>query len=591
MLDQTGLRDRAGDPVGTLSGGNRQRVNVAVGLLAGPDVLLLDEPSAALDPRQRARLWEFVGGLARAGTTVVYATHDIAEAERHADRVLVLADGELLFWGTPRGARGGHGRPRRRRLRGGLRRLPARAGASDRAELRCAGCCSRTCASCAARRSCSALLVAYPVLVALLVGVGLSSGPVQAARRLREPRPAGRGHDRAWAAAGSTPPSYAARLFEAVEPVRVRTRAEAIAKVRSGEVLGALVIPADAIDRLQSTLTLGGGAPRRRSRCTTPRRTRSSAATCSRRSAPRWQTRTARCRRRCCARRSRYLDLVVAGGTLDLPLAGDGGHPRPAPGADDHRGGHGRPAGRRAGARRARSGRALRPPGRGQPRPLPAHPGARSARRCACASAPSSGSGTALDVFGAEVAVTLSLMVVALLLAAGMLALEREEHAFGRLVRGLVSRTGLLVEKVGLAALCALGAGRGDARRARALPRPRLVARAGLAASRSPSPRRPSARSGVAIGALAARCAPPRCSPSCSPCPWPRWRSSPPAPWAPALRRRPRRVGACSPSSRRSPPWTPRWAAAAALAVPLLHLAALALGFTALARVALRRFG
>jgi ABC-2 type transport system ATP-binding protein len=101
MLEQTGLGDRAHDPVGTLSGGNRQRVNVAVGLLAGPDVLLLDEPSAALDPRQRARLWDFVGGLARAGTTVVYATHDIAEAERHADRVLVLADGELLFWGTP----------------------------------------------------------------------------------------------------------------------------------------------------------------------------------------------------------------------------------------------------------------------------------------------------------------------------------------------------------------------------------------------------------------------------------------------------------------------------------------------------------
>ena len=58
-------------------------------------------------------------------------------------------------------------------------------------------------------------------------------------------------------------------------------------------------------------------------------------------------------------------------------------------------------------------------------------------------------------MFGVEVAVVLSLMVVTLLLAAGMLALEREEHAFGRLVRGLVSRTTLLVEKIGLAALCA----------------------------------------------------------------------------------------------------------------------------------------
>jgi ABC-2 type transport system ATP-binding protein len=101
MLEQTGLRDRAGDELGTLSGGNRQRVNIAVGLLADPPVLLLDEPSSALDPRQRERLWEFILGLARGGTTVVFSTHDVGEAERYADRVLVLADGELLFAGTP----------------------------------------------------------------------------------------------------------------------------------------------------------------------------------------------------------------------------------------------------------------------------------------------------------------------------------------------------------------------------------------------------------------------------------------------------------------------------------------------------------
>src|SRR4051812_28360081 len=101
MLEQTGLGDRAGDELGTLSGGNRQRVNIAVGLLAGPDVLLLDEPSSSLDPRQRERLWGFVGGLAREGTTVVFTTHNVGEAERYADRVLVLADGELLFEGTP----------------------------------------------------------------------------------------------------------------------------------------------------------------------------------------------------------------------------------------------------------------------------------------------------------------------------------------------------------------------------------------------------------------------------------------------------------------------------------------------------------
>jgi ABC-2 type transport system ATP-binding protein len=102
MLDQTGLRDRADDPVGTLSGGNQQRVNNAVGLLGEPRLLLLDEPSSSLDPRQRERLWEFVATLAREdSTTVVYTTHNVAEAERHADRLLVLADGELLFTGTP----------------------------------------------------------------------------------------------------------------------------------------------------------------------------------------------------------------------------------------------------------------------------------------------------------------------------------------------------------------------------------------------------------------------------------------------------------------------------------------------------------
>jgi ABC-2 type transport system ATP-binding protein len=102
MLAQADLDDRADDEVATLSGGNRQRVNIAVGLIADPAVLLLDEPSTALDPRQRERLWEFVGGLTERGTSIVYSTHIVQEAERYADRVLVLADGELIFTGTPR---------------------------------------------------------------------------------------------------------------------------------------------------------------------------------------------------------------------------------------------------------------------------------------------------------------------------------------------------------------------------------------------------------------------------------------------------------------------------------------------------------
>jgi ABC-2 type transport system ATP-binding protein len=105
MLELTGLGERRGDVVARLSGGNQQRVNIAIGLLARPVVLLLDEPSVGLDPRQRARLWEFISGLAGAGTTVVFSTHDIQEAERYGERLLVLADGEALFDGPPAGLR------------------------------------------------------------------------------------------------------------------------------------------------------------------------------------------------------------------------------------------------------------------------------------------------------------------------------------------------------------------------------------------------------------------------------------------------------------------------------------------------------
>jgi ABC-2 type transport system ATP-binding protein len=101
MLDQTGLADRADERVGRLSGGNRQRVNVALGLLADPPVILLDEPSSSLDPGQRERLWGFIGGLAGRGTSVVFSTHMVAEARRYAQRLLVLNEGMLLFDGAP----------------------------------------------------------------------------------------------------------------------------------------------------------------------------------------------------------------------------------------------------------------------------------------------------------------------------------------------------------------------------------------------------------------------------------------------------------------------------------------------------------
>jgi ABC-type multidrug transport system ATPase subunit len=96
MLELTELR--GDEETGKLSGGNRQRLNIAVGLLGDPSLVLLDEPSASLDPAQRERLWAFIATLE---ATVLYTTHDVGEADRHADRVLVLAGGELLYMGTP----------------------------------------------------------------------------------------------------------------------------------------------------------------------------------------------------------------------------------------------------------------------------------------------------------------------------------------------------------------------------------------------------------------------------------------------------------------------------------------------------------
>jgi ABC-2 type transport system ATP-binding protein len=100
MLEQTGLAERRHDQVSSLSGGNQQRINIAIGLLGDPAVLLLDEPSSGLDPSQRVRLWEFVAGLSRGGAAVIYSTHQIEEASHYGDRLVVLADGETIFDGS-----------------------------------------------------------------------------------------------------------------------------------------------------------------------------------------------------------------------------------------------------------------------------------------------------------------------------------------------------------------------------------------------------------------------------------------------------------------------------------------------------------
>jgi ABC-type multidrug transport system ATPase subunit len=87
-------------PSANLSVGNRQRLNLAISLLGSPAVLLLDEPTAALDPEQRRRLWERVAALRAAGGAIVFATQNLEEVDRVADRVVVLHDGRLVFAGS-----------------------------------------------------------------------------------------------------------------------------------------------------------------------------------------------------------------------------------------------------------------------------------------------------------------------------------------------------------------------------------------------------------------------------------------------------------------------------------------------------------
>jgi ABC-2 type transport system ATP-binding protein len=101
MLRQLGIEERAGDPVGTLSGGLQRRVELAKSLLHAPEVLLLDEPSTGLDPGARRDFNRYLALLReQEGVTVVLTTHYMEEAER-CDRVAILHEGRLVCLGAP----------------------------------------------------------------------------------------------------------------------------------------------------------------------------------------------------------------------------------------------------------------------------------------------------------------------------------------------------------------------------------------------------------------------------------------------------------------------------------------------------------
>lgn len=101
VLDLVDLTDDARTRVGVLSGGQRRRVDLAIGIVGRPEVLFLDEPTTGLDPEARRRTWAGVENLTSSGTTVVLTTHYIDEADHLADRVIVLAGGRIVVDTTP----------------------------------------------------------------------------------------------------------------------------------------------------------------------------------------------------------------------------------------------------------------------------------------------------------------------------------------------------------------------------------------------------------------------------------------------------------------------------------------------------------
>jgi ABC-type multidrug transport system permease subunit len=295
------------------------------------------------------------------------------------------------------------------------------------------------------------LLVVYPLLIALLLGLALSKGPGKPRVAVLNELPS---TDRKVTVAGTEvdPRGYAKRLFASIEPVAVHSRAEAARKVRDGDVLAAIIVPSDLVTRLQSTLGLSvstrkptveilvsGKDPVRRQFV-------ESAIT----------ARVAELNRAVSTRVIRitgdYLTTLQRGGKLTilgreiqiLGLTGskaliDSVLTRAPRGSPD-----------RAALEPVANFAQLAIANLDFAKPVLSSIGTPVQVRTQVIA----GHRTALDAFAVSVAVTISLFLVTVLLASGMLALEHEDHVFARLLRGLVSRTGLVVEKLLLGALC-----------------------------------------------------------------------------------------------------------------------------------------
>jgi ABC-2 type transport system ATP-binding protein len=109
VLEDVGLAEAASTHYENLSGGQQRRVCVGTALINDPDLLVLDEPTTGIDPAGRRAIWDLLSDLAASGTTILLTTHSMAEAHRLADRVAMLADGEIVALDTPEALVSAHG--------------------------------------------------------------------------------------------------------------------------------------------------------------------------------------------------------------------------------------------------------------------------------------------------------------------------------------------------------------------------------------------------------------------------------------------------------------------------------------------------
>jgi len=101
VLELVGLADRIDARASTLSGGQRRRLDLALGIAGDPDLVFLDEPTTGFDPSARRQSWELIAGLRSLGKTILLTTHYMEEAQVLADRVVVLSGGRVIAEGTP----------------------------------------------------------------------------------------------------------------------------------------------------------------------------------------------------------------------------------------------------------------------------------------------------------------------------------------------------------------------------------------------------------------------------------------------------------------------------------------------------------